>query len=64
VTPRPAPAFDCALCGRRIGKAATHWQFAARGVLCSRCVDREDLYDEEHRMGTRAGIAHVLGLWP
>jgi hypothetical protein len=33
-------------------------------VLCSRCVDRENLYDAVDHHGTRAGIAYRLGLWP
>lgn len=63
---KPAPAFDCGLCGRRIGKTATHWVLAEvlRRVICSRCVDKNDLYDHIDAHGSRAGIAATLGIWP
>ena len=62
----PAPAFDCGMCGRRIGKSAVHWVLAEvlRRVICSRCVDKHDLYDHVEMHDTRAGIAAHLGLWP
>lgn len=63
---KPAPAFNCGMCGRRIGKTATHWklrEILAR-VICSRCIDKHDLYDKVDAHGTRAGIAAYLGLWP
>jgi hypothetical protein len=44
---KPAPPFDCAGCGKRIGKTRTH-----------------DTLDHSGSCGTRAGVAHVLGLWP
>jgi hypothetical protein len=58
-----APAFDCADCGRRISKRSTHYVVAGRGH-CIRCVVRQRLYDDVDHIGTRAGIASVLGLWP
>jgi uncharacterized Ntn-hydrolase superfamily protein len=58
-----APAFDCADCGRRIGKRAAHYVVAGR-VLCGRCVVRRYLYDDVDHHGTHAGIASVLGMWP
>jgi hypothetical protein len=75
---KPAPAFDCAHCGRRIGQTASHWLTEGNRVLCARCLGRAahaDLYpDCEHRWhdvldhegstGTRAGIAAHLGIWP
>jgi hypothetical protein len=60
---KAAPAFDCANCGRRIGKAGCHWLINGEVVMCTRCVDSEDLYDGAVH-GTRAGIAAVLGVWP
>ena len=61
---RPAPAFDCAICTRRLGKRRTHYLLVDRRILCGRCIDRRRLWDALERFGTRAGIAHVLGLWP
>ncbi len=63
---KPAPAFDCALCGRRIGKTATHWilREVLRRVICTRCADKHDLYDRCEALGSRAGVAAELGLWP
>ncbi len=75
---KPAPAFDCASCGRRIGKTATHHLIGGSGVVCSRCLTRpaharlfpdcphrwHDVYDHQCSPGTRAGIAAHLGLWP
>ena len=42
---RPAPPLDCAWCGRRIGKTASHHPFPDRhAVLCSRCVLNDDVH--------------------
>lgn len=61
----PAPPFDCALCARRIGKTASHYLLSGQSVICVRCLDRHDLYDEKSPgAGTRAGIARLLGVWP
>lgn len=61
-----APSFNCSLCARRIGKAANHWVLAEVlcRVICTRCMDKHDLYDKYRANGTRAGIASYLGLWP
>lgn len=60
---KAAPAFDCARCGRRIGKAAPHWLVkGAEGVRCTRCMDQTNAYDDV-RWGTRAYVAYTLGLW-
>lgn len=59
-----APPFDCADCGRRIGKTRSHWLMRDGGVWCGRCVDRKDAYDDVRSHGTRAGVAWRLGLWP
>jgi hypothetical protein len=75
---KPAPAFDCASCGRRIGKTATHTLIEGDRVICSRCLTRSahaklfpdcptrwhDPLDHSGSCGTRAGIAAHLGLWP
>jgi DNA-directed RNA polymerase subunit RPC12/RpoP len=75
---KPAPAFDCARCGRTIGKAATHYRTEDNRITCSRCLTKaahaslfpdcperwHDVLDHPGSSGTRAGIAHVLGLWP
>ncbi len=77
---RAAPAFDCAACGRRIGKTAGHNLLDDGRVLCSRCLGtrrlHRDLYPGcpvawhdlfDHARGvaaTRAGVAAALGLWP
>jgi hypothetical protein len=60
----PAPPLDCAACGRRIGRRAGHFLLDDRRVVCSRCLERHRLWDQLDSQGTRAGIAHVLGLWP
>ncbi|HEY6706076.1 MAG TPA: hypothetical protein VJB61_00580 [Actinomycetota bacterium] len=65
--PGAAPPLDCAVCGRRIGKTRTHFLLNDQRVICERCRMRPDprVYDDQvAAMGTRAGIAHVLGLWP
>jgi hypothetical protein len=73
-----APSFDCALCGRRIGKTAGHYVLDDNRVICSRdvtksahaklypdCPERwHDVLDHKGANGTRAGIAAYLGLWP
>jgi len=52
---RAAPAFDCAACGRRIGKTAGH----------NVTDDGRVLFDHARGVaGTRAGVAAALGLWP
>ena len=83
---KPAPPFDCADCGRRIGKTRGHIligypeTLTVDRVVCPRCmlstrtlharfypncdVTWHDLHDHPSCSGTRAGIAHVLGLWP
>lgn len=76
---RPAPAFDCANCGHRIGKTRGHNLTDDQRVVCSRCLDRRAharLYPDctvawhavqDHLGsvgGTRAGIAALLGVWP
>jgi hypothetical protein len=61
---RAAPPIDCAICGRRIGKHATHYLLDDRRVVCGRCLDRHRLWDDLESMGTRAGVAHALGRWP
>lgn len=75
---KPAPAFDCAMCGRRIGKTAGHYLIEGDRVVCGRCLGRDahtdlfpdcpigwhDVLDHEGSQGTRAGIAAHLGLWP
>ncbi len=75
---KPAPAFDCARCGRRIGKTAGHYLIEGDRVICSRCLAHpahaelfpgcerrwHDVLDHLQTTGTRAGIAARLGLWP
>ena len=61
---KPAPPFDCALCNRHIGKRAPHYLLADRRVICIRCLTRNRLWDDYTTHGSRAGIAHTLGLWP
>jgi hypothetical protein len=77
---RAAPAFDCAACGRRIGKTAGHNLTDDGRVLCGRCLGTRrlharlypdcpvawhDLFDHARGVaGTRAGVAAALGLWP
>lgn len=75
----PAPALDCAHCGRTIGKRAAHYRTFDQRVMCGRCIsDRRlhsqlwpacphawhDNYDHLAAIGTRAGVAAALGLWP
>lgn len=75
---KPAPAFDCTRCRRRIGKRAGHYLIDGGRVVCARCLDRaahselfpdceirwHDVLDHKGSQGTRAGIAAHLGLWP
>lgn len=61
---KPAPAFDCAICHHRIGKHTTHYLLPDQRVICIRCVVRERAWDLYTNQGSRAGIAHLLGLWP
>lgn len=73
-----APAFDCRTCTRRIGRT-THYLLADGRVVCRRCAESRpmhataypdcpdrwhDLLDHLRCVGTRAGIAAHLGLWP
>ncbi len=61
---KPAPTFDCALCNRYIGKRAPHYLLPGERVICVRCLTRQRAWDLYTAQGTRAGIAHTLGLWP
>ena len=75
---KPAPALDCTVCRRTIGKTRSHYLTEGDHVACPRCLTRaaraslfpdcperrHDLVDHLKSTGTRAGIAHVLGLWP
>lgn len=63
--PKAAPSFDCAECGRYIGKQRSHVLLRQpRHVICARCFLRNHDSGECESMGTRAGMAHALGLWP
>jgi hypothetical protein len=56
--PGAAPPFDCADCGRRIGKARLHFVTDDDGVICMRCRERRDpQWNQKLHAGTRAGIA-------
>lgn len=75
---RPAPPFDCAACGRHMGKTAPHFLTDDERVVCRRClVHREaharlypscpaghDMHDHLLSTGTRAGLARRFGVWP
>jgi hypothetical protein len=62
---KAAPPFDCYACARRIRESGGHYLLADNRVVCVRCIEhRRDLRDALRASGTRAGIAHVLGLWP
>jgi hypothetical protein len=61
---KPAPVLSCSCCGRRIGKARTHWLIDGDRVICAGCLDAYDLYHAIVASGTRASIANRLGLWP
>ena len=37
---KPAPAFDCAFCGQRIGKDRTHYLIGGTRVVCPRCLGK------------------------
>jgi hypothetical protein len=59
-----APPFDCAQCGRRIGKTRLHLVLTDGRVVCIR-------HDAEHyeagrvaHLCSRAAAANILGLWP
>ena len=69
----PAPPFDCAQCGRRIGKARPHFILTVPmlngdrlgHVVCIRHHDEH--YDAgriRHGFCTRAAAANLLGIWP
>jgi hypothetical protein len=61
----PAPPFDCADCGRRIGKRRPHFIVDDSRVVCVR--HHRDYYDTgrlTHSFCTRAAAAVLLGLWP
>ena len=61
----PAPPFDCADCGRRIGKTRAHFILDDRRVICIR--HQTWYYDTgriAHDFCTRAAAARRLGLWP
>jgi hypothetical protein len=62
---KPAPPFDCADCGHRIGKMRTHWIMPGDKVICIRCHETRyarTRIDEHLAHGTRAGIASRPGL--
>lgn len=76
---RAAPPRDCHICHRRIGKSAGHYLLEGAQLACTRCVETRslhgqvfpdcphrwhDLLDHLDSTGTRACMAHVLGLWP
>jgi uncharacterized protein YlaI len=60
----PAPSFQCDRCRETIGEKTSHWLFKDRRVMCSRCVDRLDAYDEPRVIGSRAFVAAQLAVWP
>ena len=62
---KAAPALDCTECHKRIGKSRGHNVHHDGRVLCTRCVERGDLYNQlRYVCGTRAGTAAALGVWP
>lgn len=76
---KAAPALSCSVCRRTIGKRHSHHLTEGDRVLCSRCMDDpqmhsrvfpdcpvrwHDMYDHAGSVGTRAGVAAHLGLWP
>jgi len=74
---KPAPPFNCARCGRRIGKRADHHLIEGhQAPLCCRCflawaeeeyraAGREGRLDDyRYAYGTRAWAAVTLGIWP
>lgn len=79
-TTTAAPAFFCTVCHRRIGKTAGHNITDRDEVICTRCANqpanhrrvapdcRTSWHDPHDHLrsvvGTRAGVAAVLGLWP
>lgn len=60
----PAPPFDCADCGRRIGKDRTHLLLADRRVVCIRHHDAYLDTPAAPRLCSRAAAARLLGVWP
>jgi hypothetical protein len=58
----PAPAINCARCGRRMGKRAVHFLRSDGAVWCSRCHTAD--YEGGAVFCTRAAAAIHLGLWP
>ena len=61
----PAPPFDCAECGRRIGKVRPHLVLDDRRVVCIR--HHGEHYDAGRiasDLCTRAAAARILGVWP
>lgn len=62
--PREAPQFECSLCGRVIGKKRSVVLLKDRRVACPGCLNRRALHGDMECMGTRAGIASHLGIWP
>lgn len=63
-SPREAPQFTCSICNRLIGRRRTVGLLTDGRVACLSCIDRGDLYDQMDCMGTRAAVAHKLGIWP
>jgi len=62
---KPAPPFDCADCGRRIGKTRLHFIVDDHQVVCMRCRERRDPHwDQKMTAASRAGVANLLELWP
>lgn len=75
----PAPALDCSVCGKTIAKRRVHYLLTGHQLVCIRCLathglhetlfpdcttPSHDAYDHIEGNATRAGAAHVLGLWP
>lgn len=62
---KPAPAFDCADCGRLIGKTRAHFLLADDRVVCIRCEASHDAAGRVANMhAPRAWVARRKGLWP
>jgi hypothetical protein len=59
----PAPAFDCANCGKQIGKTRTHYVID-RQPWCVRCITKHHRWDHIEAHASRAWLARTLGLWP
>ncbi len=61
----PAPPFDCADCGRRIGRPRPHFILDDRRVVCIRHhTGHYDAGRIAHGFCTRAAAARLLGVWP